>query len=374
MAKTDDAKVKMFEHSKAKVELYGNYLSIYLNVLERVPFVTKIFIYDLFGGEGEYGNGEYGSPIETIRCIKNHYFSNGEKCKDIQILINDSEYSEIELGKLKIDRIKEISDSIFKPQNVNIIFKKMDYADLLTIVNQEMNSLGNNERALIFIDPWGYKEIKPNELKALFINKGVEIILFLPISFMYRFSEKALYDDNYPEGKALESFLRELFSNDIPDITNPHQFIMDLKNRFKTYMTSKYVDSFSIQRDRTNLYSLFFFIHSKTGFHKMVEAKWRVDKESGKGFRLSKNLSLFSEVELDDYETKLKHYIFDSNGKTNEEIHDFGYEYGFLPKHSGIVLKKISNEIELTSLDGKEVKGYYLSDSNRKILVKKKEI
>lgn len=306
MPKSDSARTRMYEHSKAKVELYGKYLSIYLNVLGRVPFVNKIYLYDLFAGEGKYSDGEFGSSVITLNCIKNHYFSNGEKCKDIQILINDSGYSEIEPGKLKIDRIKEIIDPIFKPHNLNIDFKKMDYANLLTIVNQEMSSLRNNERALLFIDPWGYKEIKPNELKTLFVNKGVEIILFLPISFMYRFSEKALYDDNFLEGKALELFLRELFSDNIPDITNPHKFIKDLKSQFQTYMNSKYVDSFSIQRDKTNLYSLFFFTHSKIGFHKMVEAKWQVDKESGKGFRLSKNLSLFSEIELDDYETKLR--------------------------------------------------------------------
>lgn len=373
MPKSDSSKIRMYEHSKAKVELYGKYLSIYLNVLKRVSFINKIYLYDLFAGEGKYGEGEFGSPVITLNCIKNHYFSNGKSCKDIRIIINDFGYSEIEPQKLKIDRIKEITTGIFKPTNIKLTFNNEEYNRLLPKVISELENLKDNERALLFIDPWGYKEIKPNELKTLFVNKGVEIILFLPISFMYRFSEKALYDDNFPEGKALELFLRELFSDNIPDITNPHKFIMDLKSQFQTYMNSKYVDSFSIQRDKTNLYSLFFFAHNKVGFHKMVEAKWQVDKESGKGFRLSKNLSLFSEVELDDYETKLRNFIFDPNGKTNEEILDFGYESGFLPRHSNAVLKKISYGIELTSLDGKDARGYYLSDPNRKILVKKKE-
>lgn len=232
MTKSDSSRTRMYEHSKAKVLLYGKYLSIYLNVLGKVPYVNKIYLYDLFAGEGEYGEGEFGSPVITLNCIKNHYFSNGKSCKDIQIMINDFGYSEIEPQKLKVDRIKEITAGIFKPTNLEITYNNEEYNSLLPKVITELDNLKDFERALLFIDPWGYKNIRPQELKEIFKSSRVGIILFLPISFMYRFSEKALFDD-FPAGKALEMFLLELFQVEIPNTSNPTKFIIDIRDKFK---------------------------------------------------------------------------------------------------------------------------------------------
>ena len=73
MAKMKDSQLIMLEHSKAKVDLFGRYLSIYLNVISRVPFIKKIYLFDLFAGEGKYLNNEKGSPIVAMECIKNHF-------------------------------------------------------------------------------------------------------------------------------------------------------------------------------------------------------------------------------------------------------------------------------------------------------------
>src|SRR6187397_1696551 len=107
MAKMKESQLIMLEHSKAKVELYGRYLSIYLNVISRAPFIKKIFLFDLFAGEGKYLNNEKGSPIVTMECIKNHYYSNNETCPNIDVFLNDNEKSEIEPELYKIERIKK---------------------------------------------------------------------------------------------------------------------------------------------------------------------------------------------------------------------------------------------------------------------------
>jgi three-Cys-motif partner protein len=374
MQRSDDAKITMYEHSKAKVELYGKYLSIYLNVLERASFVNKIYLYDLFAGEGEYMNEEFGSPIATMNCIKNHYFFNNKSCKNIKVMMNDYGYSEIEPQKLKIDRIKEITDNIFKPRNVELTFSNEEYNKLLPRIICELDELKEDERALLFIDPWGYKDIRPQELKGIFKTSKVEIILFLPISFMYRFSEKALFDD-FPAGKSLEMFLSELFQKNVPNTSNAMEFILDIREKFKDYLGSRYVATITIQRDRANIFCLYFFSHSKIGFQKMIEAKWVVDKERGKGFKLIQNLSLFKEIEVDDYLSKVKEFIFNSNGKTNHEMLDFGYENEFLPKHTNEVLNiLLSKELIIRlDLDRKNVKGFYLTNKDRNVLIKKKE-
>lgn len=47
-----------------------------------------------------------------------------------------------------------------------------------------------NEKAFVFIDPYGYKDIKSEQIKALIdCNKKSEILLWLPTQHMYRFSD-----------------------------------------------------------------------------------------------------------------------------------------------------------------------------------------
>lgn len=138
---------------------------------------------------------------------------------------------------------------------------------------------------------------------------------------------------------------------------------------------SKYISTFTIQRDKANIFCLYFFTHNKIGFQKMIESKWVVDKERGKGFKLNQNLPLFSEVEIEDYLGKVKDFIFNSNGKTNHDLLDFGYENEFLPKHTTEALNKLFQKelIIRVALDKKEAKGFYLTDKKRNILIMKKE-
>lgn len=185
-----DSQTSLLDHSEAKVNLYGKYLSIYLNVLSRSP-IKNIYLFDLFCGEGIYKDGGKGSPIVALECIKNHYYSNGNTCPNLYIDFNDSEKSEIEPDKLKIDRVKEIASKIFRPQNVHVGFTSIDYNKLVQKVIERTSSLKSDERALVFIDPWGYKEIDPTDIKGLMENGKTEVILFLPIYFMSRFANKS---------------------------------------------------------------------------------------------------------------------------------------------------------------------------------------
>ena len=106
----------------------------------------------------------------------------------------------------------------------------------------------------------------------------------------------------------------------------------------------------------------------------MIHTKWSIDKEHGKGFEENTSLSLFDEVELSGYNENLKDFIINSNGRTNSEVTDFGYENGFLPTHSNDILKTLfaNDIIERISIDGKNAISFYLGNRDRKILIKRK--
>ena len=72
-----------------------------------------------------------------------------------------------------------------------------------------MNSMRHNDRALFFIDPWGYKEIRPTDLKQLISNEKIEIL--------------------FPD--ALSNTFSNLTKNDCSSITNQIRQNKNLKEK-----------------------------------------------------------------------------------------------------------------------------------------------
>ncbi|HKI76909.1 MAG TPA: three-Cys-motif partner protein TcmP [Ignavibacteriaceae bacterium] len=359
------------EHSKSKVELLNVYLGMYLNILERVKHIKTVLYLDLFAGEGIYKDGSKGSSITAIETFYKHLEDNNLSSKEYKIFLNDSEKSIIEKNIYKVDRIKSLIDNKRQVANLIIKYEKLSFSELLPKLIDRFKKLTYQEKALVFIDPWGYKDINPSELKKLLSNDNVEVLLFIPIFYMYRFAVKTIRDD-FPEGKAIKYFLNELFSGEIPDISSAKKLINNIKIKFKRYMEIPYVQTFVIERDKTNVYCLFFFTHNKLGYQKMVEAKWRIDKNSGRGFKGITDPSFFEEYEAANLVDKILKFIDLSDGKTNEELKDFGYDLEFLPRDVNKCLNKLFKENKITriSLDGKDVNGFYLEDKSRTILVK----
>jgi three-Cys-motif partner protein len=370
------AKKNLYEHSEAKVSLYSHYLSIYLNVLSR-SYVKNIYLYDLFCGEGIYNDGGKGSPIVALECIKNHYDSNNQKCPNLYVTFNDSGQSDIEPGKLKIDRVKEFGDKILTPENVKVGYSKINYSTIIQKVIERTGKLSNDERALVFIDPWGYKDVTPTDIKGLLSNGKTEVILFLPIYFMSRFAEKAK-DFEFKGGEALRKFLGELFYSidKLPSYKNQAEFIYLILEEFKKYLNLKFVDSFKIERENNQWFALYFFTNNEKGFVKMLESKWAIDKKHGTGFKQGDKytLDLFDEMSLSNYDKKVLLYLQENGKTTNQDLFNLGRDNNFLPKHTKEVLDKIKKEngIEIISLDGKPALSYYLGDENRLVSIKLK--
>ncbi|MFQ5688280.1 MAG: DUF5131 family protein [Candidatus Scalindua sp.] len=141
----------MLKHSKAKVELYTNYLSRYLNILSRADFLDKIHIYDLMCGEGIYSDGSKGSPVIALEKIRDHYYSNGKICPDLEVWFNDRDKSEIEKQKYKIEKVKEHCSTIFTPNNVKITYTQEDYVKLYPKVLQKIKKLRKLKVSIKFI-------------------------------------------------------------------------------------------------------------------------------------------------------------------------------------------------------------------------------
>ncbi|MFN0081232.1 MAG: three-Cys-motif partner protein TcmP [Ferruginibacter sp.] len=132
-------------------------------------------------------------------------------------------------------------------------FRNKDYKEIVPKLSNYFKGL-KNEKAFIFIDPYGYKEIRASEIKSLLESKKSEVLLFLPTQFMYRFDENGT-------PQALIEILEELV--DIKDwkATNSvYAFIEQFNNALRKYLGDDFfVDSFTIEKDEKTVFVFFSF-------------------------------------------------------------------------------------------------------------------
>lgn len=92
MAKKLNSQKILLEHSKAKVQLLGNYLNKFLSIISNLSYIQRIRVYDLFCGEGIYERGGEGSPITILKCLQRlHQINpaNNENIPPIDLRFND---------------------------------------------------------------------------------------------------------------------------------------------------------------------------------------------------------------------------------------------------------------------------------------------
>ena len=335
-------------HSQAKVEFYKTYLERYLAILCKSQYIKNINIYDVFCGKGIYDDGGKGSPIVAYDTIKRIYESFDFQSKtNINLIVNDKSSERISIVKDYISRNKHPYCSV-APYN-------LDIDNMFDTIMPEINNTPNDTRNLVFIDPYGYKNIKKELLYKLMKNGKTEIILFLPISYMQRFTSAAVQDE---EEITQYAPLRDFVFSFFPDTNHPiRQNTVSAKEYIKyvseslRYNKKFYTTSYYIERDKSNYFALFFISSHIYGFEKILEVKWTLDEEHGGGFKLpDTNGNLFAEefaleAKIENAR-RLKEIIVTSLRKpqTNVRLYEIILSNEFLPKHANEVLKEIQKE------------------------------
>ena len=354
----------MMQHSEVKIKLLRLYLEKYLNILSQSKYCDDIHLYDMFCGEGIYNVDSKGSPIVILETIKNIFYANkavGNLIGKFNCLFNDREKWKIEKLQNEISKRKLHYSEIGKLE-----FSEKDYRNLLPEIVSEINKL-KKQKAFVFIDPYGYKDIKASDIKAILQSNKSEVLLFLPTQFMFRFETKGT-----PE--CLVEFIDELIPIDQWPVSETGvDFIENLTEGFRKYFGKDYfVDSFIITRDKNQFFCLFFFTSHIYGFDKMLDAKWEIDKEDGRGWSLNSENSLFSHLDKKANTDKFEHKLIDylKTERTNGELYEFRVHNGHLATQTNEILTKFQNEgkLAVVKADGTPARksSFYLCYKNFK--------
>ena len=360
------SQVNLLAHSEAKVNLLRAYLKRYFNIMSNTQYVDVVHYYDMFSGPGIYDDGKEGSPMVILKELKEAHFSAKARngfLSQYKCVFNDNDPVLIEALKAKIAGSK-----LHYPQMGTIHYESKDYKELCPEVVFKLKNLPRKEKAFVFIDPYGYKDVRFSEISDLLANRNSEVLLFLPTHFMFRFNEKGT-----PE--SLHHFIEDIVPRDQwPKSGTGLDFVENLKHAFQSKLgDSFFVDAFLISRDKNQFFCLFFFTSHIYGFDRMVDAKWEIDEEDGRGWKYKAEVdNLFSQASngpnTAKFEQSLRKYLGEE--RSNKELYLFTLRSGHLSSHTGQILKKWQDEGILTarSPDGKPVRKstFYISWGNYK--------
>jgi len=339
-----NSKTNLPDHSVAKVRLLGEYLKLFLNIIANDGYTKRIRVFDLFCGEGIYGDLGEGSPLVIMKAVKDVYYT--RSAKSLQSPAIDCYFNDRD--KEKVEKVTEAikTKNLYYPQIGEIHFSNRNYDDFIKELTTRLPQ-NRDEKNFVFIDPYGYKHIKASDIKALLSRGNLEVLLFLPTQFMYRFDANGT-----PE--ALIDFIEEIVDYEQWTATDSiWDFVEQLNTAFRKNLGANvFVDTFTIQKDPQTVFCLFFFSSHIKGFEKMLEAKWNLDSEQGKGwdYKGNRQSSLFAELKIHPLEQKLRAFLAEQV-RGNGEVYEFTLRCGFLPKHTSEVFRNLQRVGNLTVED-----------------------
>jgi len=337
-------------HSKAKLELYKNYLQEYLLVMGNASNFNKINIYDFFCGKGVYENG-VGSPLIAAECICESK-AKWQKEKEVLLCVNDIDPS-------KIESVRKVI--IGNPEYSHFKFESYcsSFSNMVESITQK--SYSNDEHTLMFVDPYGYKDIKLDHIQELMGIGKAEMIIFIPASHLFRFIKPAIGEKPDPAYIPLRNFIKEF--NVDEDHHNILDFIENIKNGLS--INGKYfTESYYIERSKSQYFALFFITKNLRGLEKILSVKWKLDPLEGIGFDLNTNPTLFDQQNKENRMEKLRDILIKrvEKGATNNELYEITLRSSFLPTHATKLLTAMKNDLIIYDIEtGGKGKGFYIN-------------
>lgn len=325
----------MLEHSKTKVRLLEAYLTEYLPVIANDGYTEAVHFFDMFCGEGLYPNGGEGSPLVIARML-------GELCRGrAGKWIPNLHFTWNDIDEAKVIQVSEslAASPASKYPNVSLTPLNLEYSEIFGLAEKCVKALSGKQKAFLFVDPYGYKDVKPHHIRDLLQGGRSELLLFQPTQHLFRFSGKG-------RPPALTEFMLEISDGEEwPAGLSIRDYIRHTTQLFRKYLGQKFfVDTFTIEKEAPKaVFCLFFFSPHIRGFEKMLNAKWKMDADNGQGWHYQdamQSFDLFEKPQTNALELYLEREMRSHASYSNGELYEMVLRFGFLPKHANEILSQ----------------------------------
>ena len=280
MAKNINKKV-FSEQTQLKLDIFRECFREWFPVFLHNPYVSNIFIYDLFAGSGTDVEGNYGSPLILLEEARGE---NGMHCK----YVNDNNkrisfaYNEFQKRKVRtletnvktfLSECKSNCTNPNCPYESNYHIKQEDFQQLFQSQNL-LNILSNPKYGkFILLDQYGFKHVDDNVFVTLTNSPKTDFIFFISSSTIKRFQESEVV------AKYLKDYKITF------DETKPKECHKVIANYFRQLIPQNkeyYLHHFTIQNQtKSNYYGLIFGSNHSFGMEKFLKVCWKYDKLAG---------------------------------------------------------------------------------------------
>jgi three-Cys-motif partner protein len=356
MTKDDFFKIQS-NLTAVKILFFKHYIENFLiKILMQFGSCT---IGDLFCGPGKSGQKD-GSPLVLLKqakkILQNESLLKRFPNPKITMIFNDIDRNFIIDLKNELNEI-DIPNNIKIPPPTCQEFKEF-------IVNKSEEFTRNTGPKCFFLDPFGYSNINIDNLKNIMEFNHTEVLLFIPTSQIYRFS-----NSKKKEEKRIK-FLKEFTIKGPGDYSDPWEFVESIQNKLLKEICTDYVREITIDGGQIKN-SLFFITKHIVGMNNVNDIFWKYSKD-GKVIRASKNLDRHIDLELfgseilvayNDYKNDLEQFIKARKKVTNTEVIYFTVKNGMKLKHANDALKQLENQgkINKKHLDKNRKRGFYVT-------------
>jgi len=339
-----DKKGIIRQHSKIKLDLYRLYLTRYLPVLLASQSYNRLHVIDVFAGSGISENDEEGSAVVAAKAIEEIAPKWG---KTVLLKLNDAD-------------AKNCAD--LEQHVKNYTFASVTCGDADTYIRDWAPDRASH--SLIFIDPHGYTQVSPANLRKLFSTRRADFLIFIPIYHIYRFLNPS---DERGDAKGyyepIAKFLSGLGIDEAAARAAKavEEFAQVVRAALRKISGSSFVYCEIIQnRDHNSKYALFFVSHHILGAQKFLEAQSAL-KQLARASAAQKSFDFGS----DDAVASIARLANPNRVYDNTTLYELGINEGILPPDLRAQLVKLekSGKIKVNAIPGKERinKAFYLS-------------
>lgn len=268
---------EMKEQTVAKHLVLKSYLNGWFPILG--SWNGRLLFIDGFAGPGEYEDGEPGSPLIALECVRRHKEQGRRILRNVEVV-----FLLIEEDTARAKHLESLLRQKQLPSHTRYDVRRGTFEDhmndLLDYIDEQNDKLAPS---FVMIDPFGVKGCGMNLFGRILQNDQSECM----ISFMYepirRFREQ-------PE---LKLHLNELFGTykwqrcaHMTDENDRKFYLHDLfKNQLKKH-GAKQVVFFELWNGNRHVYTIYFASGNRRGCDLMKQSIWKADRSGN--FRLTR--------------------------------------------------------------------------------------
>lgn len=156
-------------HSEAKIAIVNKFFAAWAAIICGAMSQGYAVYLDLYAGKGTYNDGTPSTPIRVIQ----HVIGNPTLAKKMRLVFNEANSDFVKALREAVAGIDGIESLVYSPE----IYDYDVAEDGLELVH-----MYRNIPKMAFVDPWGYRGITRELLRALIVDWGSDCILF----FNYR--------------------------------------------------------------------------------------------------------------------------------------------------------------------------------------------